>query len=492
MRKRKDKENSHPLNILVVDHDPRTYKALQAAKIEDNIRNVMSLHEALSESRNTAYDIILLKDRLPDGSACDVVVEMQKTANSPDLLVYSKHGDPHEAELILNSGCWDYIVDPALPKGIAGHLKKLISYRRNISKKVKNKHGSMYRELRSEGIVGNSQLLQHCLNLMVKAAQSDANILISGESGTGKELFAASIHAVSSRANNEFIVVDCAALAPTLIESILFGHVKGSFTGADRNKGGLIKKADGGTLFLDEIGELPMEMQKKFLRVLQEQSFRPVGSNIEVKSNFRLIAATNKNLYELSQKHEFREDLLFRIQTFRLELPPLRERKEDITELAYYFRDQFCRRDKIEKNFSTAFLMVLKQYDWPGNVRELFHAMERAFAAAVDSDLLFPLHLPPEIRIKVTHKALENQHEKHAARGSRAGGLEFSQDLQTYRDNAVEEAERNYLLELVAFTGGNLKKCLEISGLSRSRFYALLKKYGISLKSTFITPASSD
>lgn len=483
MRKKNNKEEVPPLHILVVDHDPQTYNLLKAVEKEENFitSQAGTLHKALS-GRNDSYDIIMLKDRLPDGSACEVVSSMLKTPGHPELVVYSKEGDPHEAEMILNSGCWDYIVDHSLPKGIVGHLKKIIRYRRTKSEKVQNRQESLYRELRSEGIVGNSPALQHCLNLMVKAAQSDANVLITGESGTGKELFALSIHAVSTRADKEFVVVDCAALAPTLVESILFGHEKGSFTGADRNKIGLIKKADGGTLFLDEIGELPLEMQKKFLRVLQEQTFRPVGSSVEVKSKFRLIAASNKNLHELSGKHEFREDLLFRIQTFHLELPPLRVRQEDITELAYYYRDQYCRRLKTEKNFSTAFLMVLKQYNWPGNVRELFHAMERSFASSLETDMLYPLHLPPEIRINVTHKALKNKGDTRVDLPEKPSRIELSQDLQTYRDRVIERAEKEYLLELVTFTDADLKQSLEISGLSRSRFYALLKKYNISLR----------
>jgi len=489
MPKNKSKEHIDHLNILVVDHDPQAYKILQAAGSEDNIQTswARTLQKALTDNKNGIFDIIMLKNRLPDGLACDIASILLKSPGHPELLVYSQQGDPQEAEKILNCGCWDYVVDPALPETIADHLKKIIQYRRNKSEKAQDRQDVLYSELRSEGIVGSSPALQHCLNLMVKAAQSDANVLITGESGTGKELFASSIHAVSSRAGKEFVVVDCAALAPTLVESTLFGHVKGSFTGADRSKMGLIKQADGGTLFLDELGELPHEIQKKFLRVLQEQSFRPVGSNVVVKSNFRLISASNKNLLELALKQEFREDLLFRVRTFHLELPPLRDRQEDITELAYFYRDQYCRRNKVDKKFSTAFLMVLKQYDWPGNVRELFHAMERSFASAVDSDILYPLHLPPEIRIKVTQNALKETGGKAnqlpVKNDPAVDRIDLSEDLQTFRDRIVEQAEYNYLMDLVSLADGDLKQCLDISGLSRSRFYALLKKYNIHLQS---------
>jgi two-component system NtrC family response regulator len=489
MPKKKSKDHNPLLHILVVDHDPQPFRILQAAEIEENIKVSWagSLEKALTDNEKISFDIILLKNRLPDGVACDVVPTLLKSAQHPELLIYSQYGDPEEAESILGSGCWDYVVDPALPESIVNHLRKVIQYRRNKSGKDQERQNFLYKEIQSEGIIGSSTALQHCLNLMVKAAQTDANVLITGESGTGKELFASSLHSVSSRANNEFVVVDCAALTPTLVESILFGHLKGSFTGADRNKTGLIKQADKGTLFLDEIGEMPLEIQKKFLRVLQEQTFRPVGSNVEIKSNFRLVAASNKNLPDLSQKHEFREDLLFRVRTFHLELPPLRDRQEDITELAYFYRDQYCRRNKVDKKFSTAFLLVLKQYDWPGNVRELFHALERSLASAVDTDILYPLHLPPDIRIKVTHNALKETGGKAnhlpVKEEPQGGQIDLSEDLQNYRDRVVAQSEQNYLLDLVAFTDGDLKQCLEISGLSRSRFYALLKKYNISLQS---------
>jgi two-component system NtrC family response regulator len=484
MKTKKNKESNLPLYVLVVDDDEQTFRTLKDADLDSNIHtsHAVTLLDAQDSNKTCDYDIILLKDRLPDGSAVEAISSMLHVASSPELLVFSRKGDAHEAELILNSGCWDYIVEPNLPQGIVKHLKRVIHYRRDKSAKTLERQQFLQRELRSEGIVGSSRLLQHCLNLMVKAAQSDANVLISGESGTGKELFATSIHAVSSRANREFVVVDCASLTPTLVESILFGHIKGSFTGADRNKTGLIKKADGGTLFLDEVGEIPLEMQKKFLRVLQEQSFMPVGSNIEVKSNFRLIAATNKNLQELCKKGEFREDLLFRIQTFHLELPPLRKRTEDITLLAYDYRDHYCRSNKVDKNFSTAYLMLLKEYDWPGNVRELYHALEYSFVTAQDSDTLYPLHLPPDIRINVAQKSLETKGETPGAYADSSSSVDLSQDMQTYRERAIAAAEKNYLRQLVNLSGGDLQHCLQVSGLSRSRFYALLKKYDISLQ----------
>jgi two-component system NtrC family response regulator len=342
-----------------------------------------------------------------------------------------------------------------------------------------------HHELRNLGIIGSSQEMQHCLNLAAQISQSDANVLISGQSGTGKELFATAIHNFSSRAKGNLIVVDCAALPTTLIESILFGHAKGSFTGAERAQAGLIKQADGGTLFLDEVGEMPVEMQKKFMRVIQERKFRPVGSNSEVTSDFRLISATNRNLQEMAQEGDFREDLLYRLKTFHFELPSLKKRKSDITELAYYYRDSFCKRSKLKKKkFSPDYLMVLQQYDWPGNVRELFQALERSITAAQDSAILYPMHLPISIRINVTRNKLQDkdQYTKSEPKEKVYPDTQKLPTLGEAREKAIETEERNYLKTLLKITAGDISQCCAIAELSRSRLYDLLKKYELTKK----------
>ena len=214
--------------------------------------------------------------------------------------------------------------------------------------------------LKTEGIVGASPRLGACLDTLAQAAGSDANVLITGETGTGKELFAWAIHKNSSRAGRSFVVVDCAALPETLVESTLFGHLRGAFTGADKPRDGLIKQADGGTLFLDEIGELSPSIQKAFLRVLQEKRFRPVGGGQEVSSDFRLIAATNRRLDDMARSGAFREDLLFRIRTLVLELPPLRDTKEDLRDLVVHYVVKFCEQYGVPmKSFSPEFHEVL-------------------------------------------------------------------------------------------------------------------------------------
>jgi two-component system, NtrC family, response regulator len=472
--------------VLVIDQERKIFDVLLERTEDLGIDpiHVSTLREGLQKNRSDRYDIILTRDVLPDGASCYIVNEFLAESTSPEIIIYTTGGDPNHAEHALKSGVWDYVIDPA-PEGLLPDLlKRALRYRRSKITDAQEEEREICHRLSSHGIIGRSTFMQNCLNLAARISQSDANVLITGESGTGKELFTSAIHNFSSRARKPITIVDCAALPPTLVESILFGHAKGSFTGADKNQQGLIKQSDGGTLFLDEIGEMPIEIQKKFLRVIQERKYRPVGGNVEIKSDFRLIAATNRDLQAMVREGTFREDLLFRLRTFHLELPPLRTRTADITELAYYFRDTFCKRNKMKKKkFSSDYLMVLTQYDWPGNVRELFQAMERSITDAQDSTTLYPKHLPASIRIQVTRKKLQEKREPEAPALKAAPRQAPSDSLPTIkeaRERAIEKEERTYLEKLLEITNGNVRQCCTVSGLSRSRLYDLLKKYQLS------------
>ncbi|MDD3618121.1 MAG: sigma-54 dependent transcriptional regulator [Desulfobulbaceae bacterium] len=475
--------------VLIVDQDRKIFDALAKRTEELGIqpRHAGTLQEALQKNCSEGYDIILARDILPDGAACYAVTEFLAEPATPEIIIYTTGGDPDQAELALKSGVWDYVIDPVPENVLPELMKRALRYRRSKIADAQAEEKEICHLLSNHGIIGRSSAMQNCLNLAARISQSDANVLITGESGTGKELFASAIHNFSSRAGSSLIIVDCAALPPTLVESILFGHAKGSFTGADKSQQGLIKQADGGTLFLDEIGEMPLEIQKKFLRVIQERRYRPVGSNVELRSDFRLIAATNRDLQAMSAEGTFREDLLFRLRTFHLELPPLRNRTADITELAYYFRDIFCKRNKLKKKkFSSDYLMVLTQYDWPGNVRELFQAMERSITDAQDSTTLYPKHLPASIRIQITRKKLQEQKESSPPNPQPSPSPPAQPDtgsmptIKEAREQAIEQEERRYLEKLLARTNGSVKQCCTISGLSRSRLYDLLKKYQLS------------
>ncbi len=335
--------------------------------------------------------------------------------------------------------------------------------------------------LKREGIIGESNTLKLCLDLVARAANSKANILITGETGTGKELFARAIHNNSPRSEMNFVVVDCGALPESLIESLLFGHTKGAYTGADRAEQGFIKHADGGTLFLDEVGELPLSTQKVFLRVLQERRFAPIGGTREIKSDFRLIVATNRNLEDMAAAGQFREDFLFSLRSIIIDLPPLRDRSEDIKDLAIHYMRILCESQGIGlKGFSPEFFDVLAAYSWPGNVRELNSALEYTFAQALYEQIIFPKHLPDSVRVRVACSALDDQNNRPTSRTGRTPAL--SMNLPKWRDfrrSLINEGERNYLNDLISRTRGNIKKASQLSGLSQPRLYELVRKYRI-------------
>ncbi len=328
--------------------------------------------------------------------------------------------------------------------------------------------------------IGASPQLASCLDLVARAANSTSNVLITGETGTGKEIFARAIHQNSPRCHNNFVVVDCAALSPSLVASILFRNVKGAFTGADKAKEGLVKQADEGSLFLDEVGELSFSVQKSFLRVIQERQILPVGGKGEIKADFRLIAATNRNLDEMVINDQFRKDLLFRIHTHKIELPPLRARTSDIKELVIYYTPKLCESYGTEtKGFSPEFMEALMIYEWPGNVRELFNTLEDVLSIARDESTFFPYHLPAYIRAKVARTSLTNS-KRHKVESP---GVDILEDFAHERFPNIKDfrsvMERQYLQKLIQLSDGSKKEACRLSGLSRTRLFELLKKYNI-------------
>jgi len=327
--------------------------------------------------------------------------------------------------------------------------------------------------LKRDTIIGNSPQITACLDQVAQAAGCDASVLITGPTGTGKEAFAQAIHDNSNRSSGNFVIVDCASLPENLVESILFGHVKGAFTGADKAREGLVKHADGGTLFLDEVGELPLTLQKKFLRVLQEHSYRPVGETKEIKSNFRVVAATNRNLQESILDGIFRDDLLFRLQAISIKLPPLRERIKDIRDLTVFYTEKLCNRYGLEvKGVSPEFIGALCLYEWPGNVRELFQVLENVVAYALDHQTLFTKHLPEHLRILQAQSGILKTNPGFSAQYGEESDHDFP-SWKVYKN----EYEEKYVQKLMLHANGKMKNACQISGLSRTRLYQLLKKY---------------
>jgi two-component system NtrC family response regulator len=276
------------------------------------------------------------------------------------------------------------------------------------------------------------------------------------------------------------VVVDCAALPETLVESVLFGHEKGAFTGADQAQDGLVAQADGGTLFLDEVGELPLPVQKNFLPVLQEKRYRPVGSKREKKSNFRLVAATHRDLDQLQRENKFRQDLLFRLRSLTIELPPLRERKEDIKELVRHHTARLVRSYKMApKEFAPDLLNALMSYPWPGNVRELVNTIDSMLAVAGQDNTLLPKHLPLHIRVRIVCNSFKGKApEPEAQAVCTAVSPTDAESLVSFKEYRMKP-EKRYLENLMTSTCRNIAKACKISGISRSRLYELLTKHQI-------------
>jgi two-component system NtrC family response regulator len=465
--------------ILIVDDNKLFCNMLQdvAHKMEHEVTSVHLLNEGLRLARSGDYDIVFLGAKMPDGSSLDALPKILASSSSPEVIVISDAGIPDEAEEAIKMGAWDYIDRPS-QDAMALPLVRALQYR---AKKVPARPDTTLKKETFEGIIGESPQIKTCLEVVAQAADSDASVLITGETGTGKELFAWAIHNNSARSGKNFVIVDCAALPETLVESTLFGHEKGAFTGAEKGRDGLISQANKGTLFLDEVGELPRSIQKTFLRVLEEHRFRPVGSKFEMKSDFRLIAASNRDLDNMVQQKSFRKDLLFRLRSFSIDLPPLRERIQDIEDLVQHFTEQLCQEYGTEKKqFSPEFFNVLAKYNWPGNVRELVKSLESAIVTARDEPMLYPMHLPNELRAKVVRSSVS---EDTNSSQEILKGLHRKRQyprLQDVRNAALAEVEERYLRELLSTTEGDVKRACQISGLRRSRLYELLKKYDIS------------
>jgi two-component system NtrC family response regulator len=461
--------------VMIIDDDATMCDMLSSMvhRLGHEASSAVTVRDGLKQIFSKSFDIVFLDIRLPDGSGLDVLPRIREIPSPPEVIIMTGYGDPDGAELAIKNGAWDYIEKPSSIKEMMLPFMRALQYREE--KRARKPAVA----LKWEGIIGASPRMRQCFDILAQSANSDASVLINGETGTGKELFARAIHENSPRAGKNFVVVDCTALPKTLVESTLFGYEKGAFTGADKDQDGLVRQAHGGTLFLDEVGELPLVIQKAFLRVLQEHRFRPVGSKKELESDFRLVAATNRNLDEMVQLRHFRRDLLFRLQTFVIDLPPLRERKEDIRELVMYHMAKLSERYGIgTKGFAPEFLDSLVAYEWPGNVRELVNAVERALTMARHEPTLFAKHLPTHIRISLARAAVTK--ENTTVPKETPVSANPLPTLKTFRDSALQESERQYLEDLMSIAGSNIKEACRISGLSRPRLYALMKKYRIS------------
>jgi len=375
---------------------------------EQNIREVLSIflkdegyivsvagdgNSALEATKNDIFDIIITDLKMPKVSGFDLLKSIKETSPATVVVIITAFGTTESAVDAMKLGAFDYIQKPFKINDIRLIVKNALE-KQELQKEV----SFLKEQVKApslENIIGSSPAMHDLFSLISKAASSNANVLITGESGTGKELVAKALHNLSQRSNNHFVAVNCAAIPDTLLESELFGYMRGAFTGAAANKQGLFELADGGTIFMDEIGDMPMNLQAKILRVIEDMTFRRVGGVSDIKVDVRLISATNSDIKNLVDEKRFREDLYFRLNVLSLKVPPLRERRGDIPLLVEYFLQKFSGG---KKRFSQEAVAMLSDYKWKGNVRELENIIER-MVLLCDSKIIDVEALPEEMRL---------------------------------------------------------------------------------------------
>src|SRR5438105_4311625 len=390
-------EGANLLNLMIVDD------MNAPSEVCRDVAQTLGFHTSIADSAEHAYrvlesnaiDVVLLDLKLPGAGGLEALHQIRERRPDAVIVVVTGYGTVQSAVQAMKNGAYDYVTKPfsmeelrLLLERVSSHLK-LKSENRMLREKVKSKQGF-------GGIVGRAPEMEKLYRIIAKAANSIHPVLILGESGTGKEMVARSIHYSGPFRDKPFIPVDCGSLVPTLIESELFGYVKGAFTGANQSKDGLMAMAEGGTIFLDEVGELPVDLQAKMLRAIQEKEIRPVGSTRRVPINVRILAATNRDLEQGVMQGSFRRDLYFRLNVLSLRIPALRERRQDIPLLIACFLERMTRASKQEKFLSDEALKAMLAYDWPGNVRELENRLERTFAFT-SGPLIHTTDLPREV-----------------------------------------------------------------------------------------------
>jgi DNA-binding NtrC family response regulator len=414
----------------------------------------------LQRLREHSIDLAILDLRLPDMDGLEVLRQAKKINPEIIAIMITAHGTVDTAIDAVREGAFDYLLKPFSMAQLEVTAQRSLNHRRLVEQ-----NRELEGELRSikpfTEIIASSPAMQKVLDTIRKVATSDANILLRGESGTGKELAARAVHNASRRSHRSFVPIDCAAMPENLLESEMFGYERGAFTGAATTKRGLLESAADGTVFMDEIGELPLAMQSKLLRVLQDHQFRRVGGTDLLKTDFRLIAATNRNLPEMVKDGSFREDLYYRLNVVTVELPPLRDRRSDIVPLAQHFLRHFAEKNVKDVRISNAAMMILEKYLWPGNVRELMNAVERA-VSLTEFNQITPLDLPFNILESV----------KGPVRPA-------DQSFRAAKHRLIEEFEPRYLSQVLSETGGNVSEAARRSGMKRSAFQRLMAKYGL-------------
>jgi DNA-binding NtrC family response regulator len=441
-------------NILIVDDEEQLRKllsriiGLEGFKVEE----AATLKAGLDVLKRKEIDVILCDVKLPDGNGVDFIKVSKKQYPLTEIILLTAYGNIPDGVQAIKNGGFDYITkgndnDRVIPL-LYQAMDKVLKQRRSA---VKIKEAGTYG---FNDIIGTSATIKQCINLAMKIAPTDTTVLLLGETGTGKEVFANAIHASSKRSGRAFVAINCSAFTRDLLEGELFGHKAGAYTGATRDKKGLIELANEGTLFLDEIGELSIDLQSKLLRVLENGEFIKLGDVKTTKVNVRIIAATNRDLSKGITDGSFREDLYFRLNVFSIQLPALRDRKEDIEELATYFINQYSAREKKPPlKLDKIALKLLQQHSWKGNIRELRNVIERALVLTETAEIL-PEHLPFEIQ---------------------------RQNKSVSESLSLAAVERDHIERVLGHTKGNKTKAAELLGIGLTTLYRKLEEYHINI-----------
>ncbi len=458
--------------ILVVDDEEVVIKSCmrilgEAGYEVEAVRDGSQALRALDES---TYEVMILDIMMPKVSGLDVLQRAKETHPELDVIMVTGLTQIETAVRSMKLGAFDYLPKPFDPDGLRLVVDRAFERRELLQANLdlKSELSSKYR---FENIIGSSPQMQSVYRLIAKCAPTSSTVLLTGESGTGKELIARAIHYNSLRRDKPFVTVDCSSLSENLLESELFGHVKGAFTGAVANKRGMFEVADGGTLFLDEIGNIPLATQAKLLRVIQEREFRAVGGTRTLSTNIRLLSATNKDLAAMVAEGTFRDDLYYRINIFPIHIPPLRERRDDIPALAARFLDAFGKElERPDMELSTGAMNLLMNYNWPGNVRELENTIQRAVILSSENvirqgHLVDIIDMVPQPQLDVPRTAEELKQIKKVA-----------------REKSVEKIEKLFVLETLKRNSWNVTRSAEETGMQRSNFQALMKKYDIRVR----------
>lgn len=458
--------------ILVVDDEQIVCASCERVLSEEgfDVQSCQDPENGLTMAEQNPYDVILLDLKMPGIGGMEFLRRVKGVRPDTAVIIMTGFAEIATAVEAIKLGAFDYVPKPVTPDQLVVAVGKALE-----TQEILAENRYLRRELQSrykfENMIGQSAAMQAVYDLVARVCPTSTTVLIRGESGTGKELIARAIHFNSPRKTNRFVAVDCAALNDNLLESELFGHAKGAFTGAVAVKKGLFEVADGGTLFLDEIGNTSVMLQAKLLRVLQQRVFTPVGGTRECATDVRLLAATNKDLEGMVAAGTFREDLFYRLNVIPIVVPPLRKRKEDIPALVMHFLQKF--RDETGYNLSDISpdaLNLLVDYDWPGNVRELENVIHRAVVLAVGTTVQRE-HFPPEIRDAASHLTVRIPRTSE----------ELKQQKKELREKAVVEVERRFVLEALKRNAWNVTRAAADVGMQRPNFQALMREHQVSL-----------